>query len=147
MDLNIRRMRKEDLAPLSALLADTRVMQYLEAPYTEEQTERFLEYAGLSEPPLIYAVEQEGAFIGYVIYHAFDDTGTEIGWVLDPKCWGKGYACALTERLIRRARTEGRDVVIECVPSQKATRRIAERFGFSYQGRRDGCDIYRLYFR
>ena len=144
MNLIIRNMRDDDLAPLCALLADPRVMEHLEPPYTAEQTERFLQTAGLSEPPLVFAVEAQGAFAGYVIYHAYDETSVEIGWVLAPDCWRKGYATALTEQLIDRARTEGKNVVLECVPAQWVTKRLAERFGFSYQGQRDRCDVYQL---
>ena len=36
-------------------------------------------------------------FIGYVIYHTYDETSMELGWVLDRKEWGKGYASAITK--------------------------------------------------
>ena len=143
-ELTIRNMRAGDLAPLHALLSDPRVMEHLEPPYTAARTERFLQTAGLSEPPLVLAVEAHGAFAGYVIYHAYDETSVEIGWVLAPDCWRKGYASALTERLIDRARSEGKNVVLECAPGQSVTEHIAERFGFSYHGREDRCDVYRL---
>lgn len=63
-------------------------MQYLEAPYTKEQAEQFLFRSGLSETPLIYAVEKDNDFIGYVIYHDYDSESVEIGWVLEPSFWG-----------------------------------------------------------
>ena len=74
----------------------------------------FLHHAGLSEPPLVYAVEENGSFIGYVIYHAYDAESVEIGWVLLPEYWGRGYASALTDRLIDRARQAQKSVVLEC---------------------------------
>ena len=45
--------------------------------------------AGLCEAPLIYAVEEEGAFLGYVIDHPYEEGSVEIGWVLFPEYWGK----------------------------------------------------------
>ena len=69
MDLSIRRMRKEDLGWLYRLLSDPEVMRWLEPPYSMEQTEAFLFCAGLSENPLIYAAEELGVPIGYVIDH------------------------------------------------------------------------------
>ena len=65
-------MTVSDLEPLYKLLSNSKVMQYLEAPYTKEQTEQFLFRSGLSETPLIYAVEKDNDFIGYVIYHDYD---------------------------------------------------------------------------
>lgn len=144
MCLTIRKMTARDLGVLTALLADEAVMRYLEPPFSPEQTAQFLQTAGLSEPPLIYTAEADGAFIGYVIDHDYDETGREIGWVLRREVWGRGYATALTRLLIERARAAGKDAVIECVPQQAATRHIARAFGFTLVGERDGCLVYRL---
>lgn len=69
MDITIRRMRSGDGDELYRLLSDPMVMRYLEPPYDRVQTEAFLHDAGLSEPPLVYAVQKDERFIGYVIYH------------------------------------------------------------------------------
>ncbi len=144
MDLSIHRMRKEDLGWLYRLLSDPEVMRWLEPPYSMEQTEAFLFCAGLSENPLIYAAEEQGVPIGYVIDHPYDEHSREIGWVLLPEYWGRGYASALTDLLIQRAGQERRQLVIECAPQQQATKCIAVRKGFRYQGLIDGLDVYRL---
>lgn len=136
-------MAEKDLLPLAELLSDARVMRYLEPPFSSEQSRTFLDEAGLAEPPLIYAVEDCHGFAGYVIYHEFDETSVEIGWVLAPRAWGQGYATELTRVLLRWAQAAGKDVVIECVPEQVATRRIAERSGFSLAGERDGLIVFR----
>ena len=129
-------MTVSDLEPLYKLLSNSKVMQYLEAPYTKEQTEQFLFRSGLSETPLIYAVEKDNQFIGYVIYHDYDSESVEIGWVLEPSFWGLG--------IIAKARNSGKQVVIECVPEQKSSIRIAEKYGFQKCGIIDGLMIYRL---
>ena len=103
MNITIRRMRPDDVDALYRLLSDPAVMRYLEPPYDRAQVEVFLHTAGLAEPPLVYAVEENGAFLGYVIYHAYDAESVEIGWVLFPESWGRGYASALTDLLIGRA--------------------------------------------
>ena len=92
----------------------------------------------------MYAVEEGGSFIGYVIYHAYDGNSMEIGWVLLPEYWGRGYASALTDRLICLARQEGKGVVIECAPEQAATVHLAVKKGFRYCGMADGLAVYRL---
>ena len=142
--LRVRRMTEADLEPLHRLLSDPEVMRYLEPPFDRAQTEDFLRRAGLAEPPLVYAAEENGDFIGYVIYHAYDEQSVEIGWVLLPEYWGRGYASALTERLIGRARQEQKSVVIECAPAQAATKRIAVKKGFRACGNCDGLAVYRL---
>lgn len=143
--LRLRTMRCGDLEELYALLSDAEVMRWLEPPFTREQAEQFLQQAGLSDPPLIYAAENaEGEFLGYAIYHDYDDHSRELGWVLRQSAWRKGYAGEMTALLTVLARREGKDAVIECTPEQTVSAHIARRHGFSYEGRADGCDSYRL---
>lgn len=144
MDLTIRNMRPGDADALYRLLSAPEVMRYLEPPFDRAQTEAFLRNAGLTEPPLVYAAEENGVFIGYVIYHAYDEESVEIGWVLLPEYWGHGYASALTDRMIDQARQERKSVVIECAPAQEATKRIAVQKGFRNCGICDGLVVYRL---
>ena len=144
MNITIRRMRPDDVDALYRLLSDPAVMRYLEPPYDRAQAEVFLHTAGLAEPSLVYAAEENGAFLGYVIYHAYDAESVEIGWVLFPEFWGRGYASALTDLLIGRARREQKDVVLECDPAQEATKRIAVKKGFHDCGISDGLAVYRL---
>ncbi len=47
MNLIIRKMCENDLHPLYALLSNSKVMAYLEPPYSLSQTESFLRDAGL----------------------------------------------------------------------------------------------------
>ena len=143
MDLTIRRMTEKDLGPLTELLSDARVMRHLEPPFSLERSRAFLDEAGLADPPLVQAIEDGSGFVGYVIYHDYDEASVEIGWVLAPRAWGRGYASELTRVLLGWARAAGKGVVIECVPEHAATRRIAERFGFSLAGERDGLLVFR----
>ena len=143
-DLTIRRLRPSDAEALYRILSDRQVMRYLEPPYDRLQTEQFLREAGLAEPPLVYGTEEDGRLLGYVIYHAYDPDSMELGWVLSPDCWGKGYASRLPDRLVALAHRAGKTAVIECVTEQTVTRHIAEKKGFAYVGRTDGLEVYRL---
>ena len=136
MNITIRKMQPGDADALYSLLSDPEVMRHLEPPFDREKTEAFLHHTGLLEPPLVYAAE--------AIYHAYDEDSVEIGWVLLPEYWGHGYASALTDRLIDRARQERKSVVIECAPAQEATKRIASKKGFRDCGICDGLAVYRL---
>ena len=140
----IRKFTIEDYNNLHRLLSDPQVMRFLEPPFSPEKTKTFLEDAGMSDPPLIYAVEEEGAFLGYVIYHDYDADSVEIGWVLLPEYWNKGYATKMTRMLISKAAADKKAVVIECVPEQEATKHIAEKTGFVFEGTRDGLDHYMM---
>ena len=142
MDITIRRMQPGDADALYRLLSDPEVMRYLEPPFDRAQTEAFLRRAGLAEPPLVYAAEENGAFIGYVIYHAYDEQSVEIGWVLLPEYWGRGYASELTDMLIEKAQRDKKNLVIECVPEQVKTRHVALKKGFEYIGNYDGLDVF-----
>ena len=144
MGLEIRKMKESDRGPLFLLLSDPEVMRFLEPPFSGEQTQKFLIDAGLSEPPLIFAAEKDGGFIGYVIFHEYDASSMEIGWVLYPSCWNRGYASGLTGQLIDKAFSMGRDAVIECSPDQEVTKHIAEKYGFRRDGIREGLEVYRL---
>lgn len=129
--LHVRRFEPTDLDATAELLADAEVMRHLEPPFTREQTENFLKTAGLADKPLIYAVEDaENRFVGYVIYHRYDDEFDELGWVLRRDRWGLGYASELTAAMVSDVRRRGRRALIECSPDQTATRVIAEKCGF-----------------
>ncbi len=144
MHLHIRPFRPSDLDGLTRLLADPEVMRHLEPPYSPADTQAFLLQHGLSDSPAVFAVEDSSGLVGYVIYHPYDETAWELGWVLARSAWGKGYASALTSRLIEDARLRTKQLVIECAPSQLASKRIALRCGFAPLGQQDGLDVYRL---
>ncbi|MBR1822355.1 MAG: GNAT family N-acetyltransferase [Clostridia bacterium] len=143
MNLTIRKMNKNDLEPLHELLSEPRVMKFLEPPYTKEKTKQFLMDAGLCDPPRVFAVDRGGTFIGYVIFHDYDDVSFEIGWVLHPLYWGNGYASHLTELLIGKGQELHKQLVIECVPEQEVTKHLAMKYGFDYDGRTGGLDVFR----
>lgn len=137
----------EDLTALHHLLSNPKVMKYLEPPYTLPQTETFLQSAGLGPTPLIHAVYSlgSGKFLGYLIFHPFDETSWELGWVLDSYYWGLGIARELTLGAIVYAKEHGiPKLIIECAPEQTVSSSIAKLFGFTYEGLRDGCEIYTL---
>lgn len=147
MAVTIRRMRSGDVDELYRLLSDSAVMRYLGPPYDRAQAGAFLQRAGLAVEPLVYAIEENERFIGYVIYHPYEEESMEIGWVLFPEYWGRGYASALTDQLICMARQEQKGVVLECAPEQTATVHLAAKKGFRYCGIADGVAVYRLAWR
>lgn len=143
--LTIRPMSQDDLMPLYRLLSDESVMRYIEPPYDLDKTRSFLAEAGLSESPLIQAVEDSTeAFVGYVIYHPYDSSSMEIGWVLAPEVWGRGYAQKLTKQMTAMAFSQGRDAVLECSPQQETTKHIAVKLGYRYLGLIDELEVFKM---
>ena len=143
-ELRIRKMTVADLDDLYALLSDVEVMRFIEPPFSKEKTVQFLMDAGLPEIPLVYAVEDSSSFIGYVIFHDYDEENMEIGWILKRDVWGKGCASILTKMLIDESRKLRKGAIIECDPRQAVTEHIAKKHGFVFSGKRDGCDVYKL---
>ena len=142
----VRPFRPEDADALHAALSDPEVMRHVEPPFTLDRTRAFVREVGLCAPPRVFAVvwRATGRVIGHVIFHAFDGADYEIGWVLRRDFWGMGIADELTRALLLQAGRQGAEgCVIECVPEQTASRRIALRHGFAYVGRADGLDRYR----
>ena len=95
-------MKETDFESLHTLLSNPDVMKYMEPPYTEEQTKEFLEYA-MSDEPRVFTAEDDGKFIGYVIYGTYEEDTMELGWVLLPEYWNKGDASALTKLLMEKS--------------------------------------------
>ena len=59
--------------------------------------------------------------------------------------WGRGIAGEVTKALIEYSKgLEINSCVIECDPEQVASKQIAVKNGFEYEGEDDGCDVYRL---
>jgi RimJ/RimL family protein N-acetyltransferase len=101
--LVLRRWREEDLAPFAAMNADPRVMEFFPAPLTREESDRLVreriapQFARHGYGP--WAVEVAGVtpFAGFVglLEHTFPAWFTpcvEVGWRLDARYWGRGYA-------------------------------------------------------
>ncbi len=143
--LKIRKFTEEDLDGLFLLLSDKDVMKYIEPPFSRKAATEFLFKYAVAENPLIYAAENKNnEFIGYVIYHKYDENSYEIGWVLRKSVWGKGYAGELTEALIEYAKGKTDNLIIECSPQQLSTKRIAQKHNFVFEKNEEGLDIYKL---
>ena len=119
-------------------------MRYPEPPYDRERAADLLRTAGLSQPPLLYAAEEDGKFLGYVIFHRYGEAdAVELGWVLRRSAWGRGYAGRLTALLLSAAKGKYAQAVIECATGRRASARVAEKLGFREEGMADGCQVFR----
>ncbi len=143
--MKIREFETSDIQGLFETLSDPEVMTYIEDPYTYEQAQELLDDVMASDEPSIHAAEDDnGNYIGYVIFHQYEEDSYELGWILKRSEWGKGYASKLTEMMIDKARELKVNAAIECDPAQEVTKHIAKKFGFEFDEIFDGCEVYRL---
>lgn len=143
----IRNLNIEDTDELYQVLSDEDVMRYIEPVFDMEKTKAFIQSAGMCEPPLVYAIvwKQTGNVIGHAIFHIYEQSDYEIGWILDKSYWGMGIADEVTKKLVEYAKCSGADsCVIECDAEQVASKRIAIKNGFVYEGKSDDLECYRL---
>lgn len=133
-NIRLRRFSPKDVPALYRVLSDPEVMQYIEPPFSLTQTETFLREYGLKEPPLVYALalSDSDTVIGHAIFHPYDASSYEIGWIIGRAHWNLGIASAVTLLLLSHAKMLGiAQLVLECSPKQHATIHIAQKFGFS----------------
>jgi ribosomal-protein-alanine N-acetyltransferase len=88
-----------------------------------------------------WAVESkaDGAFIGAagllrVGYEAHFAPAVEVGWRLDRRFWGQGYAPEAAARAIRFGfeHLELHEIVANTVPANRNSRRVMEKLGMSH---------------
>lgn len=144
----IRKLTMDDVTDLHKTLSDEKVMEYIEPAFTMKQVQEFIQEAGLCEPPLVYALEWKETceVIGHVIFHLYEEDSYELGWIIRREYWGRGIAREITGALVEHAKgVDGiNSCVIECDPKQEASRYIALKNGFVFEGEDDGCAVYRL---
>lgn len=145
-NLCVKKFAPIDAEKAYSVLSDIQVMQFVEPPFTEDQTKLFLENYGLTDKPLIYAIwhKQSKDYVGHIIFHSYDETDYETGWVIDKKYWGRGYAQELLRATILHCMANNIcGLVLECDKRQTQTKHIAQKFGFELvSGER--LSVYRL---
>lgn len=101
----IRDFRACDLQDLYLILGDGETMKYVEAPYSIEKTERFLNDFCIGQNGAL-AVEEKltGNVIGYLLFkpHGSPDV-YEIGWIFNRGYWRRGFAYETCDALIKYA--------------------------------------------
>ena len=80
---------------------------------------------------LEFAILLDGAHIGAVTLYPVDARSAELGWVLNKRCWGRGYAAEAARAVIDwgRRRWGFRRFFAQCDSENDASRRLMERLG------------------
>ena len=129
----IRQFKQSDVDDLYLILSNPKVMEYIETPFTLEDTKDFLNKNALSYPPRVFALEykENKKLIGHIIFHEYDKDSYEIGFILSQNYWGRGIADEITKSLIDYAKNKNiHSLIIECDKRQLATQKIAKNNNF-----------------
>lgn len=112
--LALRRFTPDDLDLLDRLQSDPRVMQYVGGPFERRKTEEMLHDRILAyydqHPGLgIWATLERsgGACVGlHLLNHIRGEDHIQVGYLLFPESWGRGYATEMSTRLLRYGFTD-----------------------------------------
>jgi len=135
--LVLRRARADDLEALHGIFTQPIAMRFWSTPpHTDlEQTRRWLR-SMIEAPPEQsedFIVEHAGRTIGKAGFHRLP----EIGYILDPACWGRGLAhealVAVLDHVFATRAIEAAEADVD--PRNGASLRLLERLGFTERGR------------
>jgi len=129
----IRQFKELDTDELYLILSNPKVMEYIEEPFTLEDTKDFLNKNAQSYPPRVFALEykENKKIIGHIIFHKYDKESYEIGFILNQNYWGQGIANEVTKSLIDYSKNKNiHSLIIECDKRQLATQKIAKNNNF-----------------
>ncbi|SIT14946.1 Protein N-acetyltransferase, RimJ/RimL family [Roseivivax lentus] len=135
--LTLRPARPDDLEDLHAIFSDPRAMRYWDRPAHEnrDQTRAFLNHF-IHGPPDTreeYILDLEGRAIGKAGVWAMP----ELGFILNPRHWGRGFATEALQAILPRAFAKFPDepvLTAEIDPRNTASRRVLTRLGFRQTG-------------
>ena len=142
--LLLRQWRQADLADFAALSADPEVMRYFPAPLTRPQSDEFAAHVQETIPRQgwgLWAVEvpDHAPFIGFVglnrpRFHAHFTPAIEVGWRLDRRYWGHGYAteAAVASLTFGFERLDCDEIVSFTATVNVRSIRVMERLGMSH---------------
>ncbi|MEL7739771.1 GNAT family N-acetyltransferase [Citromicrobium bathyomarinum] len=135
--LLLRPARSDDLEAFHAILSDARATAYWSTPpHTDIAETKAWLAAMLAIDPAKgedYAIELDGRMIGKVGMFEFP----EIGFILHPDAWGKGYAGEALRAVLDRAFAVHRLPFVEADadPRNAASLRLLHQMGFVETGR------------
>ena len=137
--LVLRRARMEDAAPMNRLMSDPQAMRFWSSlPHRElAETERWMASMVTADPALSddFIVTLDGLLIGKLGAWLLP----EIGFLIDPAHWGRGYAHEGMSAFIERRRQAGSaELTADVDPRNTASLKLLHRNGFVETSRASG---------
>ncbi len=149
--LFVRELTKEDMEALYTILIREEVSRYLtvKTGTKKEELEKLISYVSY-----VYSFFEYGYWgvfektTGNLVGRAGFKEGSyplEAGYVLDTPFWGKGMATELLKALLTYAEEElgSEEVLVSICEENKASLRVAEKCGFSFQKKEETVVWYR----
>jgi RimJ/RimL family protein N-acetyltransferase len=145
--LRLRAFVPDDWPAVHAYAADPATMTYIpEGPMSEEQAKAFVaEHAGDEARAIALTLRADDRPIGHLVWHPwFAHRTNEIGWVLNERYRGQGYATEGATALLRHGfETLGlHRIIATCQPENVPSWRVMEKLGMRREAHFRQC-IYR----
>ena len=133
--LLLRRAQADDVEPMHRILSDPEAMRYWSTLPHENMAQTEAWIADMMNPGEResddFIVECNGRVIGKVGGWKLP----ELGYLLDPAVWGRGYAFeALVAFIEHRRRAGSTELTADTDPRNLASRRLLEKAGFEETG-------------
>ena len=137
--LLMRRARLDDAPAMHAIMSDALAMRYWSSlPHTTlAETERWIESMVAMESATSddFIVTLDGVLIGKLGAWRL----REVGFLIDPRHWGQGYASEAFAAFVARRRALGStELTADVDPRNYASLKLLERIGFVETGRASG---------
>jgi RimJ/RimL family protein N-acetyltransferase len=137
--LVLRRAVPDDAVAMHQVMSNPRAMRYWSTPAHVDlaQTERWMASMIHVDPAASddFIVTLDGKPIGKLGAWQLP----EIGFLIDPACWGKGYASEALAAFVDRRRERGSgELTADVDPRNEASLRLLTRAGFIETGRASG---------
>ena len=138
----IRKFTLDDVASTFAYSSDFENTHYmLMVPHKSvEETRHFLEerikaYEKAMPECLYFAVILDGLHIGEVFAY-LSEKEADIGWLIDQRYWGKGYATEAAKLLVEYIEKELKrtDIVAYCDARNIASQKVMKNIGMEFVG-------------
>jgi len=139
--LILRTWKQEDIDPYFRINQDPKVIEFLRGPLTLDEVNAFVSNVNNQQEKYGYTlwaveVKQTGTFIGfiglnYTNWESHFTPAVEIGWRLDSKSWGQGYATEGAKAALDFAfnKMNLQEIVSFTVPDNKRSIQVMERIG------------------
>ncbi|MHA2394686.1 MAG: GNAT family N-acetyltransferase [Promethearchaeota archaeon] len=143
--LKLREIIQQDFQAIHEYASDPEAVKYMPfGPNTKEETQEFINrnLKRQKENPrtdygLGIILKHEDRLIGACGIHDISEIQTSIGYILNRRYWGHGYATEVAKALVDYVFSElgVHRVYASCDPQNHASIRVLEKVGMSLEGR------------
>ncbi|MFJ7667493.1 GNAT family N-acetyltransferase [Lysinibacillus sp. NPDC097195] len=137
--LLIRKFVAQDWQAVYSYMSNQTVMHYMpEGVYTAQQVQKFItDNSGEQAKHFAIVLHDQPKVIGHLVFHQyFGDHTYEIGWVLNPAYFQKGYASEAAHALLDYgfSKMKLHRIIATCQPENIASYRVMEKIGMRREG-------------